>query len=80
MLDDERVKIMRSGQTYDDGVPLCGENLERVDGQGLGVLAIDFDDGERMLVNREVEERVAGHADYTETIAKELLDINDVSL
>ncbi len=68
------------GQTYDEGVPLCGVNRGKVDVQGLGVLPIGFDDGERMVVDREVEGREAGYADHTETVAKELLGVNDVSL
>lgn len=55
---------------------MCGINGEGIDVQRLGVLPVGFDDGERMVVDREGEGRVAGCADDTETITDASLRVN----
>ena len=57
------------GQTHHKRVPLGYENLEFVDDQRLGVLAVGLDDGHRVPSDREVVVRVARNVDQPEAVA-----------
>ncbi len=61
--------------TYDEGVPLTGEDLDRVDNDRRVVDCISLNDRHIVSVDREGEVRVAGHSDEAETVALALGDI-----
>ena len=46
-----------------------GEDLERIDLQGINVGTVDLNDGQLMAINREVVPRVAGNRDESQSIA-----------
>ena len=63
--------------TYNKGVPLPGEDLDRVDDDRLVVDRISLNDRHVVPVDREREVRVARHRDKTETVTLALSDIDD---
>jgi len=45
-----------------------GEDLERIDLQGLNVGALDLNDRQLMAINREDERRVTGNRDESQSV------------
>jgi len=60
-----------------DRVTLTRKHLERIRGERLDRLAIDLDDGEGMLVERDREHISRGLIDDAEAVALPALDVDD---
>jgi len=61
----------------DNRVPLCDEDIELIDNEGIAFNTISFDNGHVVTVDREAIEGTASDVDDTETVALSVLDIDD---
>lgn len=57
------------GGTYDEGVALCSEDLDRIDKERLAVDTVDLDDGQVVPIDAERVVRVARDRNETEAVA-----------
>jgi len=71
--------IVRNGLvgSNDDRVPLCDEDIELIDNEGIALDTISFDNGHVVTVDREAIEGTASDVGDTETVALSVLDIDD---
>ncbi len=62
--------------TYNERVPLTGENLDRVHGDGFDVDAVDLDNGEVVALNGKDMVGIAREREQAEAVALALGDID----